>query len=167
MQLSSTSCRHCACSVIEQSLTLWMLPTRYPRPATSCSCCAVMCCCLRWYQQSGAGATAAAASLGGSSRKALRLHPLLEGHEHQLDSDYQVQQPTAQQLSAMLQPGGSCEGEAAAAACAAAVAAAVQRQARSAPNSPDGHRALNRSASAHVRASVACDSTRSPVLQVR
>jgi hypothetical protein len=72
----------------------------------------------------------------------------------------------------MLQPGGSCEGEAAAAAaaCAAAVAtptAAVQRQARSAPNSPDGHRALNRSASAHVRASVACDSTRSPVLQVR
>jgi hypothetical protein len=61
----------------------------------------------------------------------------------------------------MLQPGATCDSEAAAAA-----AASAHRQARSAPTSPDGHRVPARSASAHVRASVACDSARSPVLQV-
>jgi hypothetical protein len=120
------------------------------------------CCCWPCCKQFGGDTSSAAASLGGSgssSRKALRLHPLLEGQEQQLDYDSQLQSPTARQLAAMLQPGATYDGEAAA-------AAAAQRHARSAPTSPDGHRVPNRSSSAHVRASVACDSARSPVLQV-
>lgn len=97
------------------------------------------------------------ASTGGSSRKPLQLHPLLE-HQEQEQQEELLQSPSqspSKQLSVMLLPGISCD--------AGSAAGAGERMAKSAPSSPDSHPRFARSASAAVRSSLGAEST----LQVR